>query len=237
MAGEKKKIDFGSQIRSYTLHPSQRVKDHRTDVEIGNAQAVLDGDLDEFIRAFLLQGERVVATEAEILAARRARAERLRAAGRRAVPRARAARPHRRSREILARFGTADADALERRRPRPFCVAGRIVALRSFGKMAFATLQSDGERLQVWLQQGRARPDAVERSSSSTRSGDFVWARGPLVRTQKGELTVDVRELGFLAKSLPPAAREVPRAAGRRGALPPALPGPARQPRGAPAPS
>jgi peptide chain release factor 2 len=55
LSGEKKKIDFASQIRSYTIHPSQRVKDHRTDVEAGNAQAVLDGDLDKFMRAFLLQ--------------------------------------------------------------------------------------------------------------------------------------------------------------------------------------
>jgi peptide chain release factor 2 len=56
VAGEKKKIDFGSQIRSYTLHPSQRVKDHRTELEIGNASAVLDGELAPFIRAFLLSG-------------------------------------------------------------------------------------------------------------------------------------------------------------------------------------
>jgi peptide chain release factor 2 len=56
VGGEKKKIDFGSQIRSYTLHPSQRVKDHRTDVEIHDAARVLDGDLDEFIRAYLLAG-------------------------------------------------------------------------------------------------------------------------------------------------------------------------------------
>ncbi len=55
LRGEKAKIDFGSQIRSYTLHPQQRVKDHRTDVETGNVEAVLEGDLDRFIRATLLQ--------------------------------------------------------------------------------------------------------------------------------------------------------------------------------------
>ena len=54
LRGEKRKIGFGSQIRSYTLHPSQRVKDHRTNHEIGNAMAVLDGQLDDLIRATLL---------------------------------------------------------------------------------------------------------------------------------------------------------------------------------------
>jgi len=53
--GEQRQIEFGSQIRSYTLHPQQRVKDHRTDVESGNIAAVLDGSLDAFIRAMLLQ--------------------------------------------------------------------------------------------------------------------------------------------------------------------------------------
>jgi peptide chain release factor 2 len=55
MRGEQKEIGFGSQIRSYTLHPAQRVKDHRTQVEVGNAAGVLDGDIDRFIRATLLQ--------------------------------------------------------------------------------------------------------------------------------------------------------------------------------------
>ena len=53
--GEQKAAEWGSQIRSYTLHPSTRVKDHRTNHEVGDAQRVLDGDLDEFIRSYLLQ--------------------------------------------------------------------------------------------------------------------------------------------------------------------------------------
>ncbi|HSK17224.1 MAG TPA: peptide chain release factor 2 [Gaiellaceae bacterium] len=52
--GEVLDTGFGSQIRSYVLHPYQLVKDHRTDVEEGNAQGVLDGNLDGFIRAYLL---------------------------------------------------------------------------------------------------------------------------------------------------------------------------------------
>ncbi len=54
LTGEKREIGFGSQIRSYTLHPQQRAKDHRTDKEVGNVAGVLDGDLDPFVRAMLL---------------------------------------------------------------------------------------------------------------------------------------------------------------------------------------
>ncbi len=54
LRGESRPIDFGNQIRSYTLHPQQRVKDHRTGVETGNVDAVLEGDLDRFIRATLM---------------------------------------------------------------------------------------------------------------------------------------------------------------------------------------
>ena len=53
----KKDIAWGSQIRSYVLHPYRMVKDHRTNVEVGNADAVLDGDLDQFIQAYLMQAD------------------------------------------------------------------------------------------------------------------------------------------------------------------------------------
>jgi peptide chain release factor 2 len=54
VAASKKQIDFGSQIRSYVLQPYRMVKDHRTGFEVGNADGVLDGDLDGFIKAYLL---------------------------------------------------------------------------------------------------------------------------------------------------------------------------------------
>ena len=55
LRGEYTKAEWGSQIRSYVLHPYQMVKDHRTEYETGNAQAVLDGDLDAFMEAYLRQ--------------------------------------------------------------------------------------------------------------------------------------------------------------------------------------
>src|SRR5690625_1113647 len=53
MRGEQKEIGWGSQIRSYIFHPYSMVKDHRTNIDIGNAQGVIDGDLDVFIDAYL----------------------------------------------------------------------------------------------------------------------------------------------------------------------------------------
>ena len=50
----KKKIEWGSQIRSYVFHPYKMIKDHRTDFEVGNIGPVMDGELDGFIKAYLM---------------------------------------------------------------------------------------------------------------------------------------------------------------------------------------
>jgi peptide chain release factor 2 len=51
----KKEIAFGSQIRSYVMHPYQLVKDHRTKEQVGDVNRVLDGDIDTFIKAYLMK--------------------------------------------------------------------------------------------------------------------------------------------------------------------------------------
>ncbi|HLW38556.1 MAG TPA: peptide chain release factor-like protein, partial [Candidatus Eremiobacteraceae bacterium] len=58
LAGQKSAIEWGSQIRSYTLQPYTMVNDHRTDIKVPNAQGVLDGDLDQFMWAYLQQRRR-----------------------------------------------------------------------------------------------------------------------------------------------------------------------------------
>ena len=57
LTGEKKDSAFGSQIRTYTFHPYQIIKDHRTGVEIGKVDAVMDGEIDPFIEAYLASGK------------------------------------------------------------------------------------------------------------------------------------------------------------------------------------
>lgn len=58
----KKKIEWGSQIRSYVFHPYKMIKDHRTDYEVGNIGPVMDGELDGFIKAYLMMEKEAVST-------------------------------------------------------------------------------------------------------------------------------------------------------------------------------
>jgi len=55
LRGEQKEIGWGSQIRSYIFQPYTMIKDHRTNIEVGNVQGVMDGDLDPFIDGYLRQ--------------------------------------------------------------------------------------------------------------------------------------------------------------------------------------
>ena len=56
-SGEKSDIGWGSQIRSYVFHPYKMIKDHRTDYEVGNVGPVMDGEIDEFIKAYLMMDQ------------------------------------------------------------------------------------------------------------------------------------------------------------------------------------
>ena len=104
--------------------------------------------------------------------------------------------------EVVERWGTSTAEELAESEP-PVRVAGRIVALRLHGKTGFADLVHGGRRLQIYV-----RRDAVGETGFALFElldlGDFIGAIGHLFRTRKGELSVRVESLEFLAKALLP---------------------------------
>ena len=199
LRGDQKEIGFGSQIRSYTLHPAQRVKDHRTGVEIGNAAGVLDGDIDRFIRATLLQraarragaARRTPRVSEQERESRRARLLALRARGCRPVPAAgRRLRADRRG----------EAPATTRRTPSRWPPSasswrwpGRVLAAALLREAAVPDPRP-GRRVAPGdgPQAARSRP-TVFAFAKELDVGDFVRAEGVLWRTQKGELSVDAR--------------------------------------------
>ena len=173
IVGEKKDIAWGSQIRSYVFQPYQMVKDHRTGYEVGQVAAVMDGDVDGFIEAYLkkqlTKGSAAAVTgpgagrpvsaeydedvsvmdEAERTAAATDQETRPPAGGRRCAVRhaVRCEGPGGRS---IRLHGQKTKETLEQENI-SCTVAGRIVALRRFGKAAFAVLQDGSERLQTYL--------------------------------------------------------------------------------------
>jgi lysyl-tRNA synthetase, class II len=142
-----------------------------------------------------------VPTEQEILAARRERADRLKERGENLFP-ARVPRDLVRLPELLQQHGETPGEQLEAQAPTA-CVAGRIMSLRSFGKAAFAVIQSEGARIQLWFKKDAVGEDRYE-IFRDLQTGDFVFGRGLLLRTKSNELTVEVREFGLLSKAYRP---------------------------------
>jgi len=104
--------------------------------------------------------------------------------------------------EVRRQHDAKDAERLTAER-NELAVAGRVLALRSFGKLLFLTLVQDGVALQVTVRKQEVDAEAFA-FARTLDVGDFLRAEGVLWRTQKGELSVDARRLALLAKSLRP---------------------------------
>jgi lysyl-tRNA synthetase class 2 len=137
--------------------------------------------------------------ENRLIAERRAKLQELREAGQ-AYPND--FRKDTISSDLHARFADALAEELEAVEER-FAVAGRIMAKRVMGKIAFVRLQDRGGSIQLMLQRDNL-PEGVFQAFKSWDVGDIVGARGRIVRTQKGELSIRADELRLLSKSLRP---------------------------------
>jgi lysyl-tRNA synthetase class 2 len=139
------------------------------------------------------------AEENRLVAERRAKLHELKEAGQ-AFPND--FRPTTTAAELAARFGEQDNEALERV-DQDFAVAGRMMAKRVMGKIAFVRLQDGSGSIQLVVQRDNL-PDGVFRRFRQWDIGDIVGGTGRMFRTQKGELSVKLHELRLLAKSLRP---------------------------------
>jgi lysyl-tRNA synthetase class 2 len=104
--------------------------------------------------------------------------------------------------EIHAKYGKADGPALEGL-AEEFAVAGRIMAIRAFGKAAFLQVRDRTERIQVYVQKQHVS-EADFDLYRMLDVGDFAWFKGRLFRTKTGELTVEARGLRLVTKSIRP---------------------------------
>ncbi|HSH69781.1 MAG TPA: OB-fold nucleic acid binding domain-containing protein, partial [Deferrisomatales bacterium] len=114
-------------------------------------------------------------------------------------------RPSHTAAEVLAKHDATAADALGvlRDTGAEFALAGRVMALRSFGKAAFVHLQDRSGRLQAYVRKDVVGPEVFE-VFQHVEVGDFVGVVGPLFRTRTEELTVEARLIQVLTKSLRP---------------------------------
>ena len=133
--------------------------------------------------------------------------------------------------EVVSLYGARTLEELEALAAE-VRVAGRVLTKRGHGKASFATIGDGETRLQLYVRQDVVGEEAY-RVFDLVDLGDFVGVAGTVMRTRKGELSVQVARAHAAHEGAPAAAGEVARAHRRRGPLPPALPRPAREPRGA----
>src|SRR5512137_1860672 len=131
--------------------------------------------------------EELGATDREIVAQRLRKAEELRALG--VNPWGNGHAPKHLAREIQDRYGEAAADAIAQD-PGSWSVAGRVVAVRSFGKAAFLKVRDRSGDIQVWVKKDRVGEGGFK-VFQLLDVGDVVAAEGPATRTKTGELTVE----------------------------------------------
>jgi lysyl-tRNA synthetase class 2 len=144
--------------------------------------------------------EELGTSEREILAQRQRKAEALRALG--VNPFGNGFTPRHASADLVARYGDAPAEEIAKD-PGDWSVAGRCLAVRSFGKAAFLRVRDRAGEIQVWVKKDKVG-DAAFEVFKLLDVGDVVAAGGPATRTKTGELTVEARTFTILTKSLRP---------------------------------
>jgi lysyl-tRNA synthetase, class II len=145
-------------------------------------------------------GDDLGATEREILAQRARKAEALRAMG--VNPFGNGFAPRHSAAEVARRYGDAAAEEIAKD-PGAWSLAGRVLAVRSFGKAAFLRVRDASGEIQVWVKKDRLGERGFE-VFKLLDIGDVVAAEGPATRTKTGELTVEATSFSILTKSLRP---------------------------------
>jgi lysyl-tRNA synthetase class 2 len=140
------------------------------------------------------------ATEREIIATRLEKAEALRARG--VDPFGNGVTPRHLAADLHARYGEAPAEEIARA-PGDWSVAGRVLALRSFGKAAFLKVRDRSGELQVWVKKDKLGEAGFE-IFKLLDVGDLVAAEGPATRTKTGELTLEAARFTILTKAIRP---------------------------------